>query len=142
MVVPLASYWSHPTIFEAIRPHLFAFPHVYQWTTYPITSLLERIWEHFLPFVELCSVLERALAYAHTGNSKVIATSLMRPLWLVKSLLEQGLPTFAPSVRFSHTPCVPVAISPSEWPTLTNMNYGNDHFEACIVSFRLCPVVN
>lgn len=23
MVVPLASYWSHPTIFEAIRPHLF-----------------------------------------------------------------------------------------------------------------------
>ncbi|KAG2029044.1 hypothetical protein BDR03DRAFT_1018980 [Suillus americanus] len=170
MVVPLASYWSHPTIFEAIRPHLFvltaeAFPHVYQWTTYPITSLLERIWEHFLPVltkggkpapqvVELCSVLERALAYAHTGNSKVIATSLMRPLWLVKSLLEQGLPTFAPSVRFSHTPCVPVAISPSEWPTLTNMNvpaiaskrsqiltYGNDHFEACIVSFRLCPVL-
>jgi hypothetical protein len=23
MIVPLASYWSHPTIFEAIRPHLF-----------------------------------------------------------------------------------------------------------------------
>ncbi|KAG1849455.1 hypothetical protein DFJ58DRAFT_729535 [Suillus subalutaceus] len=169
MVVPLASYWSHPTIFEAIRPHLFvltaeAFPHVYQWTTYPITSLLECIWEHFLPVltkggepapqvIELCSILECTLAYAHTGNSKVIATSLMRPLWLVKSLLEQGLPTFTPSVQFSHTPCVPVAISPSEWPTLTNMNvptitskrsqiltYGNDHFEACIVSFRLCPL--
>src|ERR1700684_4192268 len=95
------------------HPPLQAFPHVYQWTTYPITSLLERIWEHFLPIiikggkptpqvVELCSVLERALAYAHTGNAKVIATSLMRPLWLVKSLLEQGLPTFAPSVRFPH----------------------------------------
>ncbi|KAG1849284.1 hypothetical protein DFJ58DRAFT_729576 [Suillus subalutaceus] len=87
MVVPLASYWSHPTIFEAIRPHLFvltaeAFPHVYQWTTYPITSLLECIWEHFLPVltkggkpapqvIELCSILECTLAYAHTGNSKV-----------------------------------------------------------------------
>ncbi|KAG1901146.1 uncharacterized protein F5891DRAFT_979696 [Suillus fuscotomentosus] len=88
MVVPLASYWSYPTIFEAIRPHLFvltaeAFPHVYQWTTYPITSLLERIWEHFLPIiikggkptpqvVELCSVLERALAYAHTSNGQLL----------------------------------------------------------------------
>ncbi|KAG2365886.1 hypothetical protein BDR07DRAFT_1373987 [Suillus spraguei] len=171
MVVPLASYWSHPTIFEAIRPHLFvltaeAFPHVYQWTTYPITSLLERIWEHFLPVitkggkpapqvVEICSVLERALAYAHTGNAKVIATSLMRPLWLVKSLLEQGLPTFAPSVRFSNAPCIPVAISPADWPTITNMNvpaiaskrsqmltYGNDHFEAYKAEFHIQLSVN
>ncbi|KAG1811023.1 hypothetical protein EV424DRAFT_1542652 [Suillus variegatus] len=171
MVVPLASYWSHPTIFEAIRPHLFvltaeAFPHVYQWTTYPITSLLERMWEHFLPViakggkptpqvVELCSVLERALAYAHTGNAKVIATSLMRPLWLVKSLLEQGLPTFAPSVRFPHAPCVPVAISSADWPTLTNMNapaiaskrsqmltYGNDHFEAYKAEFHIQLSIN
>ncbi|KAG2090773.1 uncharacterized protein F5147DRAFT_780230 [Suillus discolor] len=160
MVVPLASSWSHPTIFQALRPHLLvltseAFPQVYQWTTYPITSLLERIWDHFSPLVErgvkpapqaieLCSVLERALAYAHTGNTKVIATSLMRPLWLVQSLLEHGLPTFSPSVRFAAPPSIPIAISPADWPTLTSMKvpaiaskrsqiltYGNDHFEVC-----------
>ncbi|KAG1769738.1 hypothetical protein EV702DRAFT_1049616 [Suillus placidus] len=165
MVVPLASYWSHPTIFQALRPHLFvltsdAFPQIYQWTTYPITSLLERIWDYFRPLmdkgdkptpevIELCSVLERALAYAHTGNAKVIATSLMRPLWLVQSLLEHGLPTFSPSVRFAPAPSIPVAISPADWPTLTNMKipaiaskrsqiltYGNDHFEPLSQAYR------
>ncbi|KAG1863248.1 hypothetical protein DFJ58DRAFT_912417 [Suillus subalutaceus] len=172
MVVPLASSWSHPTIFQALRPHLFvltsdvrcsyswAFPQIYQWTTYPITSLLERIWDHFYPLVqkgvkpapqviELCSVLERALAYAHTGNTRVIATSLMRPLWLVQSLLEHGLPTFSPSVRFAAAPSIPVAISPADWPTLTSMKvpaiaskrsqiltYGNDHFELVSQAYK------
>jgi hypothetical protein len=80
------------------HPPLQAFPHVYQWTTYLITSLFERIRERFLPVItksgkptpqvfELCSVLERALAYAHTGNAKVIAASLMRPLWVSKESL-------------------------------------------------------
>ncbi|KAG2045993.1 hypothetical protein BDR06DRAFT_1015119 [Suillus hirtellus] len=171
MVVPLASSWSHPTIFQALRPHLLvltseAFPQVYQWTTYPITSLLERIWDHFCPLmerggkpappvIELCSVLERALAYAHTGNTKVIATSLMRPLWLVQSLLEHGLPTFSPSVRFAAPPSIPVTISPADWPTLTNMKvpaiaskrsqiltYGNDHFEAYKAEFHITLSVN
>ncbi|KAG1853395.1 hypothetical protein F4604DRAFT_1933291 [Suillus subluteus] len=171
VVVPLASSWSHPTIFQALRPHLFvltsdAFPQIYQWTTYPITSLLERIWDHFYPLIqkgvkpapqviELCSVLERALAYAHTGNTRVIATSLMRPLWLVQSLLEHGLPTFSPSVRFAAAPSIPVAISPADWPTLTSMKvpaiaskrsqiltYGNDHFEAYKAEFHIQLSVN
>ncbi|KAG1720751.1 hypothetical protein EDB19DRAFT_1835830 [Suillus lakei] len=178
MVVPLASSWSHPAIFQALRPHLFvltsdvrcsylwAFPQIYQWTTYPITSLLERIWDHFRPLIEkgakpapqvieLCSVLERALAYAHTGNAKVIATSLMRPLWLVQSLLEHGLPTFSPSVRFAAAPSIPVAISPADWPTLTSMKvpaiaskrsqiltYGIDHFEAYKAEFHIQLSVN
>lgn len=130
-----------------------AFPQVYQWTTFGITSLLERLWAYQLPIleagskprheaVELCSVLERTLAYAHTGNARVLATKLMRPLWLVQSLLEQGLPTFAPSVRITTTINNPIAISAADWPTSDNLNvpaiaskrsqvltYGNDHFE-------------
>ncbi|KAG1803891.1 uncharacterized protein HD556DRAFT_1303877 [Suillus plorans] len=153
MVVPLASSWSHPAIFQALRPHLLVLTsEVYQWTTYPITSLLERIWDHFSPLVErgvkpapqaieLCSVLERALAYAHTGDTK--------------SLLEHGLPTFSPSVRFAAPPSIPVAISPADWPMLTSMKvlaiaskrsqiltYGNDHFEAYKAEFHITLSVN
>jgi hypothetical protein len=139
-----------------------AFPQVYQWMTFGITSLLERLWSHLLPVleagnkprhevIELCSVLERALAYAHTGNARVIASKLMRPLWLVQSLLEQGLPTFSPTVRLTSSISNPIAISSSDWPTSDNLNvpaiaskrsqvltYGNDHFEAS-VSVRRSP---
>ncbi|KAG2346319.1 hypothetical protein BDR05DRAFT_997329 [Suillus weaverae] len=165
IIVPLARAWSHPNIFQVLRPHLcvfasHAFPQVYQWTTFGITSLLERLWAHQLPIleagnkprhevVELCSVLERTLAYAHTGNARVLASKLMRPLWLVQSLLEQGLPTFAPSVRMTSSISNPIAISAADWPTSDNLNvpaiaskrsqvltYGNDHFEAS----RSCQV--
>ncbi|KAG2063361.1 hypothetical protein BDR04DRAFT_1163843 [Suillus decipiens] len=137
-----------------------AFPQVYQWTTFGITSLLERLWAHQLPvleagnkprheIVELCSVLERTLAYAHTGNARVIASQLMRPLWLVQSLLEQGLPTFAPSVRLATSISNPISISSADWPTSDNLNvpaiaskrsqvltYGNDHFEARLSAYK------
>ncbi|KAG2738230.1 hypothetical protein P692DRAFT_20882808 [Suillus brevipes Sb2] len=138
IIVPLARAWSHPNIFQILRPHLcvfasHAFPQVYQWTTFGITSLLERLWAHQLPvleagnkprheIVELCSVLERALAYAHTGNARVIASKLMRPLWLVQSLFEQGLPTFSPSVRLAASISNPISISSSDWPTSDNLN--------------------
>ncbi|KAG1758543.1 hypothetical protein EDD22DRAFT_997786 [Suillus occidentalis] len=165
IIVPLARAWSHPNIFQVLRPHLcvfasHAFPQVYQWTTFGITSLLERLWAHQLPIleagnkprhevVELCSVLERALAYAHTGNARVIAAKLMRPLWLVQSLLEQGLPTFAPSVRITSSVGNPISISSADWPTSDNLNvpaiaskrsqvltYGNDHFEASVFAYK------
>ncbi|KAG2335389.1 hypothetical protein BDR05DRAFT_954111, partial [Suillus weaverae] len=138
IIVPLARAWSHPSIFQVLRPHLrvfasHAFPQVYQWTTFGITSLLELLWAHQLPIleagnkprhevVELCSVLERTLAYAHTGNARVLASKLMRPLWLVQSLLEQGLPTFAPSVRMTSSISNPIAISSADWPTSDNLN--------------------
>jgi hypothetical protein len=76
----------------------------------------------------------------------------MRPLWLVQSLLEQGLPTFAPSIRTTTAINNPIAISASDWPTLDNLNvpaiaskrsqvltYGSDHFEVHIFhrSFHL-----
>lgn len=96
--------------------------------------------------IEICAVLERSLAFAHTGNAKVLASKLMKPLWLITSLLEQGLPTFNPCVRMSFLPAIPIAVSPANWPTVTSMKapaiasqrsqvltYGQQHFE---VSFN------
>jgi hypothetical protein len=133
-----------------------AFPQIYQWMTFGITSLLERIWEHQLPLlnlnkkpspqmIEMCAMLERALAYAHTGNAKVLSSSLMRPFWLVRSLLQQGWPTMAPTIRLIATTTIPVSVSPADWPIVTRSNlpaiaskrsqvitYGLDHFEASV----------
>ncbi|KAG2029472.1 hypothetical protein BDR03DRAFT_987731 [Suillus americanus] len=167
IIVPLARAWSHPNIFQALRPHICVFAsHIYQWTAFGITSLLERLWAYQLPIieagnkprheaVELCSVLERTLAYAHTGNARVLATRLMRPLWLVQSLLEQGLPTFAPSIRTTTAINNPIAISASDWPTSDNLNvpaiaskrsqvltYGSDHFEAYKAGFHIELSIN
>jgi hypothetical protein len=54
--------------------------------------------------VELCAVLERALNYLHSGNTKVIATTTMNPLWIGQALLQDGLPCVNPMmVRFYST---------------------------------------
>ncbi|KAG2130918.1 hypothetical protein DEU56DRAFT_914676 [Suillus clintonianus] len=201
IIVPLARAWSHPHLFQVLRPHLCvfashvsivfpsshfsflissiilliprrapsrrfcilvslaasqAFPQVYQWTTFGITSLLERLWAHQLPIleagnkprhevVELCSVLERALAYAHTGNARVIASKLMRPLWLVQSLFEQGLPTFSPSVRMTTSITNPIAISSADWPTSDNLNVpaiASKHSQAYKAGFHIELSIN
>jgi hypothetical protein len=126
--------------------------------TFGITSLLELIWDHQQPLlakglkpspqmIEICASLERALAYAHTGNAKVMSAGVMRPLWLIRSLLDQGLPTLSPMLRIvtETTGTLPVAVSPAQWPTVTRFNvpataskrtqmltYSLEHYEVCI----------
>jgi hypothetical protein len=124
--------------------------------TFGITALLERIWEHQLPLlrldkkpspqmIELCAMLERALAYGHTGNAKVLASSMMRPFWLIRSLLQQGWPTMAPTIGLVTNTTIPVSVSPANWPIVTRTNlpaiaskraqiitYGLEHFEASV----------
>ncbi|KAG0697442.1 hypothetical protein DFH29DRAFT_1003759 [Suillus ampliporus] len=113
IIVPLARAWSHPHVCDALRPHLAvfvprAFPQIYQWMTFGITSLLDRIWEHQYPLlklkkkpspqmIEICAMLERALAYAHTGNAK------------------QGWPTIASTLRLVTTITIPVTVSPDNY---------------------------
>jgi hypothetical protein len=76
---------------------------IYTWTTYPLTCLLELVWKsaqhskqavgHPKPtLVELCACVERALNYMHTGNAAVISTTLMNPLWIGMSIVQDGLP--------------------------------------------------
>lgn len=83
-------------------PHQ-VFPALYKWTTYPLTALLEEVYtqaqllfpkkkyKHAL-MVEFCSVLERALNFMHTGNTAVIATTVMNPLWIGRAILKDGFP--------------------------------------------------
>jgi hypothetical protein len=122
--------------------------------TFGVTSLLEHIWKHdhlllkwgLKPMpetIELCSVLERTLAYVHTENAKVLVTSLMRPFWLVQSLLQQGIPMLSTKIWISSSPLMMlITVSPADWPTLTDMRvpaisskqsqiltYSQGHFE-------------
>jgi hypothetical protein len=43
--------------------------------------------------VEFCSVVERAINYMHTGNTAVIATTVMNPLWVGRALVKDGFPS-------------------------------------------------
>ena len=81
---------------------LQAFPAVYNWMMYPLTVLLDDIWRTgswsegrpSVKTVELCSVVERALNYMHTGNTAVLLTRIMNPLWTSQGLLKDGWPCF------------------------------------------------
>jgi hypothetical protein len=67
-------------------------------------------------WVELCAVLERALNYMHTGNGKVLATSVMRPLWISQALLEHGLAALSPIVQGGVTMTDGIHVSAPDWP--------------------------
>ena len=70
--------------------------------TYPLTVLLEAIWDMgawrtggpTVKMVELCCIVERALNYMHTGNTAVLLTRIMNPLWTSQGLLKDGWPCF------------------------------------------------
>lgn len=86
-------------------------PQIYQWATYPISALLEKAFSRELEKlsgppsgssrgsrinlfrVELIAALERCLAYAFTGSSRVLMKSAMDQLWLSKGILATGFPS-------------------------------------------------
>lgn len=70
--------------------------------------------------VEMVAVLERVLAYAHTGNAKVLSRGLMGPMWLVTSLIEHGLPTLAPGIYLAANSPLPIQLPLSGWPEVNN----------------------
>ena len=100
-----------------------AFPAVYNWMTYPLNVLLEKIWEEGrstgagtnAKMVELCSIAERALNFLHTGNTAVLLTRLMNPLWTSQGLLVDGWPCFNKNlVQFSNETAIEWRIR--QWP--------------------------
>ncbi|EKM74525.1 hypothetical protein AGABI1DRAFT_133148 [Agaricus bisporus var. burnettii JB137-S8] len=130
IITPLLRIWDHATTRASLKNHvqLFlpeAYPALYSWTTYPLACLLDCVFTVAEPLypsnkfkhalmVELCSVIERALNYMHTGNAAVIATSVMAPLWIGKALITDGLPCFYPEcVAFNGGS---FEISPEYWP--------------------------
>lgn len=103
------------------------YPRCLEWTTFPITSLLEILWDSqqaalqnnqaISPYlVELASVLERTLNVAHTGNVAVIATTLMDPLYVGRSLVDHGSPTFHECLKITQLPKSSVSVPEHRWP--------------------------
>jgi hypothetical protein len=70
--------------------------------------------------LELCSVMERSLNYCHTGNARVLASSLMNPLWVSKGLLRDGMPCFGPAVDFGQSDLHDPRIKLPDWPVNKN----------------------
>ncbi|KAG2138036.1 hypothetical protein DEU56DRAFT_756040 [Suillus clintonianus] len=154
IIVPLARAWSHPHLFQVLRPHLcvfasHAFPQVYQWTTFGITSLLERLWLTSFPFWKLViSPDMRSSSYAPFSN----APSLTPPTGNSQShrlQAHEALVVGSEPLRAGPPDLFPFRAS-ADWPTSDNLNvpaiaskrsqvltYGNDHFEASSLPFVL-----
>ena len=174
---PLTYAWGHPSIIEEIKPRTFliqpdvccshfmawkdflniyslkkAYPALYNWTTFPLTSLIERVWTVGCEYsssqrnvepttLEFCSCLERALNFMHTGNVSVIATSVMNPLWIGLSVIHDGHPCINSHIVPSLT--ATEFVNPSRWPTNAKgqpasasrcsqiRTYGESHFNVC-----------
>jgi hypothetical protein len=178
ILLPLGAIWSHHSLLHKLKTsvvlfkpevkHTFyvkiivpttttkmyyyqAFPQVYNWTTYPLTVLLEQMYSqsksrlatHNMKdtmVVELCSVAERALNYMHTGNVAVIATRVMNPLWIGRAIIQDGIPCINPkyvNIGLSSQ----LVIYAEQWPynnskyqplTCSNraqtLTYGDTHF--------------
>ena len=123
----LAALWRHSKVMDSLLENIMlfkpevqcclthpvkladieqAFPVVYLWMMYPLMVLLENIWKGSLSeedgpsieTVEMCSVVERALNFMHTGNTSVLLMHLMSPLWTSQGLLVDGWPCFSKSL--------------------------------------------
>jgi len=64
----------------------------------------------------LFSVFEQALNYMHSRNTKVITTLIMKPLWIGKALIQDGLPCLNPNIIhfFSSSSW---EVSAEKWPS-------------------------
>lgn len=99
------------------------------WTTYPLTTLLEELHamqeknkspSHLVH--EAIAVFERALNYCHTGNTKVLSTSVMNPLWVSLSLLQDGLPAVNPRFLLVSDSGDPISLASAAWPLSKGFN--------------------
>ena len=103
--------------------YIKAFPAIYSWTTYPLTCVLEKLYEEATAMerepnpslVELTAVVERSINYMHTGNAAVISTSVMNPLWIGLSVIYDGLPCFNGTILNIRNPSHGI-VNFGQWP--------------------------
>lgn len=67
-------------------------------------------------YVELTAVLERTLAFAHTGNMRMLTRSLMDRLWLSKGLVDQGFPALSDILHLAGSYGNDPVITVDKWP--------------------------
>ena len=143
-------------------PLFKVFPKCYQWATYSVCLILEQLFREEKKrvdqnptctadphLVEFTSSLERALAYATTGNGKVLHRSTMGPLLLSKGILRHGFPALDSSF-WVRSPAEEYRMSPSHWPVtlrtgevrplssaLNGLKYHYHHEAAMVVELLL-----
>ena len=93
---------DHPSN-QHLNPCFQIIPNILNWTTYPITSLIKKMWierrDKLTPGgeiaphdVEFMSMLERTLNYAHTGSGRVLTRTLMDRVFLSLGIVNDGFP--------------------------------------------------
>jgi hypothetical protein len=127
---------------------------LFAWATYPLTTLIDALWDAHQNsikanavldpcVIEVMSMLERALNYAHTGNAQVLCRRLMNRAWISLGLIHDGLPSIS-DVFISNGSLITgeAVIRNNGWPVdlqtrrpLTSsrrsqqLTYGKDHYE-------------
>jgi hypothetical protein len=93
--------------------------------------------------IEVMSMLERALNYAHTGNAQVLCRRLMDRAWISLGLINDGLPCISDDfISKGSLITAIVTVKHDGWPVdqqtrrpLTSsrrsqeLTYGKDHYE-------------
>ncbi|KIN94304.1 hypothetical protein M404DRAFT_940888 [Pisolithus tinctorius Marx 270] len=176
IVTPLLRAWAHPSVIQPIRDTVVAFrpniiPFLFIWATYPITSLQDRMWRMYRAladnpnlddkqmdpsFVEMMSMLERILNYAHTGSAQVLIRGLMDRVWLSLGVIHDGLPAISSSfISYGSLTADSVAIRSEDWPVdratrrpmtssrrVQQLTYGEDHYETYEAKFTIRHAIN
>ncbi|KAG2030241.1 hypothetical protein BDR03DRAFT_1017336 [Suillus americanus] len=168
----LLKVWSHPTVLSPIKDTIVVFqpnriPSLFAWATFPLTALLETIWEmHSNTLVdgavidpcviEFTSMIERALNFSHTGNARVLSRRLMDRAWISLSIIHDGLPSISDTfVAYGSLKTGKLVIRQESWPVdqetwrpLTSsrrtqeLTYSKEHYEAYEARFTIRHAIN
>ncbi|KAI0056697.1 hypothetical protein BV25DRAFT_1842115 [Artomyces pyxidatus] len=139
IILKISGMWLRGRVWREIRPTLRVFkadtfPQVINWTSYPFTALIDRIYaevrgakEPVNPYtVEVLSMLDRTINFAHTGNAAVFV-GVMKRAWLSLGVLEHGYPSLWPGVKRQHGRFL--GVNALFWPT-------NDKGQPLMASYR------
>ncbi|KAG1721838.1 hypothetical protein EDB19DRAFT_1917044 [Suillus lakei] len=172
IITPLLKTWSHPTVLSPIRDTIVVFkpdriPLLFAWATFPLTALLEKIWDTHKDtlvegavidpcLIEFTSMVERALNFSHTGNARVLCRRLMDRAWISLGIIHDGLPSISDTfVANGSLTTGNLVIRQESWPVdqdtrrpLTSsrrtqeLTYGKDHYEAYEARFTIRHAIN
>ncbi|KAM5539827.1 hypothetical protein V8D89_006640 [Ganoderma adspersum] len=153
VVEPLIDACAHPDVFEALhaltvvlKPQIY--PSMLLWTAYPITVLMEEIWNrHIRPVLD-----KRGHHPSNTliaSNAPSLAYALMKRTFTSRALLEGYLPMFWDGLEISEsTPLLP-KLHLHKWPLDTSkepllalkraqfLTYGPAHLAGYIACFNI-----
>ncbi|KAF8427113.1 hypothetical protein L210DRAFT_865517 [Boletus edulis BED1] len=162
---------AHPTVIDPIKECIQPFkreviPNLINWTTYPITSLIELLWKQHLPdmvlghtvnpyHIEFMSMLERSLNYAHTGSGKVVSRKLMLPYFMSLGILHDGIPCLNKRlVAFTDLMSNKLVVDTNFWPRIPHnrhplmgsnrvqeLTYGKPHMHQSIARFVILDAI-